>query len=171
MVFVDSVTEKQLAQIYRRQFPLVLIHRSPAEGQEIPFVTIENKVATRDLIQHLIAVHGRRRIIFMRGPARQEDSYWREVGFRGALDTHRILYDERLTLLGGFRREIAYESLNAFLSDPAHPEFDAVFAGNDDAAVGVYAALREARLRIPQDVSVVGFDDSNVSPFLTPSTT
>jgi len=171
MVFADSLGEDQIGQIYRRQFPMVLIHRTPANERQIPFVTIENKAATRHLIEHLITAHGRRRIILMRGPAQQEDAYWREVGFRAALEAHQIPFDESLALRGAFEREIAYESLKTFLTDPAHPPFDAVFAGDDDAAVGVYAALQEAGLRIPEDASVVGFDDSQISPFLKPALT
>jgi DNA-binding LacI/PurR family transcriptional regulator len=59
----------------------------------------------------------------------------------------------------------------SFLAEPAHPRFDAVFAGDDEAALGVFDAVKEAGFRIPDDVSVVGFDDSRMAPFLTPPLT
>ena len=107
----------------------------------------------------------------MRGPDQQEDSYWREVGYKAALAFHGIPFDQALTLYGSFEREIAYNNMKSFLNQPERPVFDAVFAGDDDAAIGVYEALKEAGLCIPTDVRVVGFDDSRMAPFLTPPLT
>lgn len=171
LAFADSLDDEQIALFHDRQFPLVLIHKTPANGLPIPFVTVENKAATRKLMEHLILVHGRRRIVFMRGPAQQEDSYWREIGYKTALAAHDIPFDEALVLQGSFERAAAYEAMKTFLQNPAHPDFDAVFSGDDDAAVGVYDALKEAGLCIPEDVSMVGFDDSYMAPFLSPPLT
>jgi LacI family transcriptional regulator len=171
LAFADSLDENRIRQFYDRQFPIVLIHRTPAEDIHIPFVTVENKTATRKLVEHLITVHGRHRIILMRGPKQQEDSFWREEGFKAALAAHHIQFDEALSLCGAFEREIAYEEMRSFLEDPNHSEFDAIFAGDDDAAIGVYDALKETGLRIPEDVSVVGFDDMHMAQFLTPPLT
>lgn len=171
LAFADSLDDEQIAQFHSRDFPLVLVHKTPLEELGIPFVTVENKAATRKLVDHLIAVHGRKRIIMVRGPEQQEDSYWREVGYKAALEDHGIPYDKELILNGSFEREIAYEAMKTFLAKSSRPSFDAVFAGDDDAAIGIYEALREVDLRIPEDVSVVGFDDSRMSPFLTPPLT
>jgi DNA-binding LacI/PurR family transcriptional regulator len=171
LVFADSLTDEQIAKFHSRDLPLVLIHRTPKEGLDIPFVTVENKAATRKLITHLISEHGCQRILFMRGPEQQEDSYWREFGYRTALADFGIEHDERLILCGHFERGPAYNTLKLFLADPDHPPFDAVFAGDDEAALGVYDALKEAGLRIPQDIKVVGFDDSDVAPLFTPPLT
>jgi len=171
LIFADSLSDKQISQLYDRQLPIVLIHKSSTDGVDIPTVTIENKTATRKLINHLIEDHGRRRILLVRGSENQEDAYWREVGFKEALSEHDIAFDEGLAIRGSFEREIAYNSLKEFLADPNHQEFDAVFTGDDDAAVGIYDALRENGLRIPEEVSVVGFDDSQIAPFLTPPLT
>jgi LacI family transcriptional regulator len=171
LVFADSLNDDQIRLLYRRKFPVVLVHRTPSNGLDIPFVTVENKAATQKLVDHLITEHGRRRIIFMRGPGQQEDSYWRELGYRAALADHGIPFDEALTLCGSFERDIAYGAMKSFLRDPACPEFDAIFAGDDDAAMGVYSALKEAGLGIPEDVGVIGFDDSRMSAFLTPALT
>jgi LacI family transcriptional regulator len=171
LVFADSLNDEQIGQFYARKFPLVLIHRTPREGLDIPFVTVENKAATHKLVDHLISVHGCRQIILMRGPLQQEDTYWREVGYKNALAAHNIPFDPELILQGDFEQDIAYEAMKAFLRKPKRPPFDAVFSGDDDAAVGVIAALKEASIRIPEDVSVIGFDDSRMSPFLNPPLT
>jgi LacI family transcriptional regulator len=171
LVFADSLNDKQIRQLYRRKFPMVLVHRTPSNGLDIPFVTVENEAVTYQLVDHLITLHGRRRIIFMRGPKQQEDSHWRELGYRAALADHNIPFDEALTLYGDFERELAYVAMKSFLQNPSRPEFDAIFAGDDDAAMGAYKALKEAGLGIPEDVSVVGFDDLRMSAFLTPALT
>lgn len=170
VVFVDSLNDAQLNRLYSQKFPVILIHRTPPKDLPIPSVTVENKAATRKLIDHLIDVHNKRRIIFMRGPQNQEDSTWRELGYRESIKAHYIPYDPALILNGEFERELACDAMTNFLSN-GHPPFDAVFAGDDDAAVGVIEALRHARLRVPEDVAVVGFDDQRLSPFLRPPLT
>lgn len=171
IAFADSLSEEEIASFYKRRFPIVLIHKTPSESVRIPFTTIENKAATRKLIDHLITAHNRRRIVLMRGSGQQEDAHWREVGFKTALAEHNIPFDESLVLDGSFERAVAYNSLINFLADPDHPEFDAIFAGDDDAALGIYDALGEKGLNIPEDISVVGFDNSLMAPFLNPPLT
>lgn len=170
LVFADSLDDEQIIQLYQRNFPVVLIHRTAPSAAPFPCVTVENKAATRKSVEHLIEVHGRRRIVFMRGPAHQEDAYWREVGYKAALAAHGIPFDERIVLQGDFEQEVAYASLSRFLRN-GHPDFDAVFAGDDDSAIGVLQALKEAGLRVPEDVSVIGFDDLRLTPFLSPPLT
>ncbi len=170
LVFADSLDDNQLSQLYEKNFPLVLIHRTPPAELPIPYVTVENKAATRKLIDHLIEVHGRRHIVFLHGPINQEDSKWRELGYKEALEAHQIPFDPRLVLDGEFERGIAYKAMENFLeSDP--PLFDAVFTGDDEAAVGVLTAFQELGLRVPDDISIVGFDDQKLSAFLTPPLT
>ena len=171
LVFADSLTDEDLVNLYNSQFPVVLIHRSSPTSVNIPSVTVENKAATYKLMEHIIHEHNKRRIILMRGPAHQEDSYWRETGYRAALEANEIPFDENLVLHGEFERDVAYKSLNTFLGNGKHIAFDSVFAGDDDAAVGVIASLTEHGYRVPQDIAVVGFDDLRLSAFLTPPLT
>jgi len=114
-------------------------------------------------------VHGCRRIAFLRGPEGHEDSYWRETGYREALEAHAIPFDSGLIAPGEFNRNAAAASVRNMLA--AGVEIDAVFAGDDEAAVGVLEALREAGKRVPEDIAVVGFDDQRLSAYLTPPLT
>jgi DNA-binding LacI/PurR family transcriptional regulator len=82
-----------------------------------------------------------------------------------------ILFDEKLVLDGDFERSTAYKFLNEFITTEKRVPFDAIFTGDDDAAIGVLTALRENGLRVPEDVSVIGFDDLGFSAFLTPPLT
>jgi LacI family transcriptional regulator len=169
LVFANSLNEEELRKFHNIKFPVVLIHLSPPDGMEIPCVTVENKAATFKIIEHLIEVHNRRQIIFMAGAEGQEDSYWRELGYKLALEKHHIPCDPAHIVVGGFSRHIAAESTERLLASGM--PFDAVFAGDDEAAVGVIAVLQEAGIRVPQDISVVGFDDQRLAPYVSPPLT
>jgi DNA-binding LacI/PurR family transcriptional regulator len=170
LVFADSLSEEHLTQLCRNRFPLVLIHRTPPPNLKIPFVTVENKAATRNIIDHLIEDHGRRSIIFLRGPHEQEDSRWREQGYRESLEAHGIAVDRTLFIDGEFNGAVAYQNIKNLISRNHH-HFNAIFTGDDDAAIGALTALSEAGMRVPEDVAVVGFDDSRLSPYLNPPLT
>ncbi len=90
---------------------------------------------------------------------------------KSALEANGVPFDPQLVIAGEFEREVAYQSLVQFLENAKRPAFDAVFAGNDDAAIGVIKALQEYGYRIPEDIPLVGFDDLRLSGFVTPSLT
>lgn len=170
LVFADSLSEEHLTQLSRTGFPLVLLYRTSPPHLKIPFVAVENRNATRKIVDHLIEVHGRRSIIFLRGPKGQEDSQAREQGYRDSLEAHGIAIDQSLFMDGDFNSEVAYQNIKQLVSG-AHPHFDAIFTGDDDAAIGVLTALNEVGLRVPEEIAVVGFDDSRLSTFLNPPLT
>ena len=169
LVFADSLDTDELKRLSRINFPVVLLYRSSPHGLNLPTVTIENQSGTRQIIDHLIEVHQRKRILFLRGPQGHEDSTWREKGYRESLQTHSMPVDPSLISEGSFNHEMAQYTLLSLIQDGLH--FDAVFTGDDDAALGVLLALREAGLRVPEDVAVVGFDDQSFSSTLLPSLT
>jgi LacI family transcriptional regulator len=170
-VFADTLRDEDLSKLHDGGFPIVLIHKTPLDSLMVPSITVENKSATHRLIEHLILQHKKRRILFLRGPVHQEDSYWRETGYRSALEAHEIPFNENLVLVGEFDRDVAYKSLNEFLDRRKKIKFDAIFAGDDDAAIGVLRALKEHGYRVPEDIAVVGFDDLPISAFMTPPLT
>jgi LacI family transcriptional regulator len=171
LVFSDGLSDDDLISLHARKFPMVLVHRTPPDSLKIPSVTVENKKITFELIEHLIKVHGRKHIMLLRGPVHQEDSYWRETGYKAALKANDIPFDERLVLNGDFERNTAYEALNEFIANNKQVPFDAIFTGDDDAAIGVLRALHENGYRVPEDVSIIGFDDLGFSAFLSPPLT
>jgi DNA-binding LacI/PurR family transcriptional regulator len=171
LVFSDGLVDDDLATLNANGFPMVLVHRTPPPDVHIPSVTVENIGITQMLVDHLINAHGKRRILFLRGPANQEDSLRREIGYKAALQANGIPVDGNLMLNGDFERGIAYTVMNEFLDQEKRVAFDAVFTGDDDAAIGVLKSLHEHGLRIPQDVAVIGFDDLGFAPFLNPPLT
>jgi len=114
-------------------------------------------------------VHGRRRIVFLRGPEGYEDSLLREVGYRRALEAHGIPFDPRLISRGEFVEKSAYQAMRQLITGDT--VFDAVFSGDDDSASGVLRACREAGVNIPDAVSLVGFDDLPYAQHIAPPLT
>jgi LacI family transcriptional regulator len=169
LVFAGSMSASELKRTHELEFPVVLIHQTPPLEMDIPCVTVENKDASLKIVSHLIEAHARRRIVFLSGPEEHEDAHWRELGYREALASHNLEIDASLVVPGNFDRNVACESIQKLLVEGIR--FDAIFTGDDEAAVGVLAALQEAGLRVPEEVAVVGFDDQRMAPYLSPPLT
>ncbi len=169
LVFTTSLELEELRRLYRINFPLVMLHETPPQELHIPVITIENKDGAEMLVSHLIEQHHRRRIVFLRGPDGHEDSLWRERGYRSALESHNIPFDAQLIGTGSFDEDQAFAAIQTLIANGI--QFDAVFAGDDDAAIGVYRALKAAQRLIPDDVAVVGFDDVQFSRYISPALT
>lgn len=169
LVFSGVLTDAAITQAYTFDLPLVLIHQAPPPNLPIPCVTIENKAATREIVSHLIEVHNRRRIVLLRGLSRNEDTYWRELGYREALELHGLPFDSTLVAPGDFSRQVAQASVAQLLAGGV--AFDAIFTGDDEAAVGALLALQHAGRRVPEEVAVVGFDNQRLAEVLTPPLT
>jgi LacI family transcriptional regulator len=169
LIFTDSVDLHELKRLNSINFPVVLLHQTPPKTIDIPYITIENRSGAQKIVEHLITVHNRRRIIFLQGPEGHEDSGLREKGYRDALKAHGLTFDPTLVTRGGFNRDEARGTVEQFLL--AGLDFDAVFSGDDDSAVGVLQALRQAGKQVPEEIAVVGFDDQIFASTLTPPLT
>ena len=170
VVFSNTLSEQRLAEWYDTHFPVVLVHRSAPHAMNIPCVNVENKTASYKIVKHLIEVHGRKQIVFVRAPGTQEDAYHREMGYKAALNAHSIAFDPALIIGGDYERSAARQAMQKFLANNP-PHFNAIFAGDDDLAVSVISALQSAGLKVPEDVAVVGFDDQRFAQLLVPALT
>lgn len=148
-------------------FPYVLIdHRGISD--EISAVTAANWQGGYTATEYLIKL-GHRRIGHITGAMDQGCARDRLEGYKAALADHGIPFDPALVQEGDFFQPAGYAGARALLHLPDPPT--AIFAANDVMAFGVMEAIRECNLRIPEDVSVIGFDDipeaSRVHPPLT----
>lgn len=169
LISTGSLDEEDISHLYATGFPMVLLHRSPPEGMKIPSVAFENKSGARLLMDHLIEAHGYQRIAFLRGPENNEDSSWREMGYRESLDAHGLPQDDSLIGRGGFEEMVARGTVREWMA--AGQDLEAIFASDDRAATGAIEALVEAGVHVPEQVAVVGFDDVPTSRYLTPPLT
>lgn len=169
LVFTDSLDHRELHRLHNIGFPIVLLHQAAPDGMSIPVITVENKDGAAMLVNHLIETHARRQIVFLRGPEGHEDSVWRERGYREALADHKIDVRPELIASGQFDEDEAFAAIQKILADGI--AFDAVFAGDDDSAIGAMRAIKMAGRLIPQEVAVVGFDDVPFARYLSPALT
>ncbi len=137
----------------------------PSAG--IPLVSVDNAAGMREAVEHLIVVHGKRRIAFVRGPFGIPDADLRYRGYLDALAAHAIELDEALVVLGDFTRESGRDAVT-LLMDGRHVAFDALVAANDGMASGAMRELAERDVHVPRDVGVCGFDDVEDSRFSDP---
>ncbi len=151
--------------------PIVYVDRFPERADEIPRVISEDLEGGRIATEHLIE-RGCRRIAFMTGTHSAQSVQSRGIGYARALEAHGLEADPalRIELEGRVRRfREARETLAGAIASGM--EFDGIFAMNDVIAVGALLALRDAGIRVPGDVKVVGFDDSIYSSIATPALT
>lgn len=161
LLFDHSVDDSTLAELEASGFPVVLLYTEASAPSKLVSVTIENERGAADAVKHLAEIHGRRRIVCLVGPEGNHDAASRERGYRGALEKLGIGFDPELLAPGDYSAGRAAESVRALVDRGVI--FDAVFAGDDGAAIGVLAALREVGRRVPEDVAVVGFDDQSLA--------
>ncbi|WP_431918407.1 LacI family DNA-binding transcriptional regulator [Nonomuraea jabiensis] len=138
---------------------LVLCGR-PALGEEVPAIVVEydNTGGAHAITSHLLSA-GHRRILFLGRRAGYTTPESRIAGYRAALAAHRVPHDPGLEIDSVVMdRRDGYRTMRERL-EAGPRDFTAVFAGNDLMAAGARAALRERGLRVPDDVSLAGFDD------------
>ncbi len=130
----------------------------------LPGELVGGRVATERLIRA-----GRQRIALINGQEGLDASRDRLKGYRQALSSNDIVYDPDLVKPGNWEPSSGYEMTLALMAMDNPP--DGIFCANDMMAVGCFDALRELGLRIPQDVSVIGFDDREIAQFTRPPLT
>jgi LacI family transcriptional regulator len=147
--------------------PLVVTGRS-LHGDRIYCLDVDSTPGARLATDYLIG-QGHRRIAFLSGPPDRPDALQRLNGYKAALAAGRIAYTSRLIAHGDYSESGGHRAMTELLDSRA--EFTAVFAANDQTASGALLALHRRGLRVPDDVSVVGFDDLAGSAFTIPPLT
>ena len=181
--WIDNMLRRQIAGAILVFSNLTRIERNKLHSRGIPFVLFDpfgdpdpatlsvqadnwtgGVIATR----HLLAL-GHQRIGIITGPEEMMCSKARLDGYTSALAEHGISADPELITEGDFTTPGGYAQAISLLENPHRPT--AIFAGSDLQAMGVYEAARQLGLRIPEDLSVVGFDDVQTASFLGPALT
>ena len=169
VVMPPSVSEddRVVAILKEADCPYVRIASVSLDEPACMVVTHDSRGAAR-AARHLAEL-GHRRIAFISGPDTFRSSHERGQGFRGGLAEHGLQLDDGYVRQGAYTFESGVEAARSLLSMPEPPT--AIFAGNDEMAIGVMKAARDAGLDVPRDLSIVGFDDlpmaSRVWPNLT----
>lgn len=134
----------------------------------MPTVDSDNFDGALTATEHLLAL-GHRRIGFLGGRTDLESARLREEGYRAALARAGVEVDPELMRVGGYRRESAHAPARELLTLPQRPT--AVFAANDLSAIGTMDMARELGITVPDELSVIGFDNVPESALTTPTLT
>jgi LacI family xylobiose transport system transcriptional regulator len=168
ILVLSGLDESQRALLTSRSIPFVVMDPAGDPGADVPSIGATNWQGGLAATRHLVEL-GHRRIGAISGPSQMMCSRARIDGYRAALETAGLPVDPELIATGDFHHEAGYRRGLELLRRPDRPT--AVFAGNDLQALGLYEAARELGLRIPEDLSVVGFDDLPVAPWVGPPLT
>jgi len=143
----------------------VLLNATTQATAGADVVTIDNVGGARAMVRHLVR-QGYRRIAMIKGPERNHDSRERLRGYRSVLRLAGLPVHAELEVAGDFTESSGYAAAQQLLALSERPR--AIFAANDAMAVGALSALRDAGVRVPEDVALAGFDDIPIAQYLTP---
>jgi len=167
LVLADR-TSLHRQELHRRHIPFVVVDRLGELGPDDLSVTATNWAGGKTATHYLLAL-GHRRIAALLGPPAFPCTQDRLAGYRVALDEAGLALDPALVRHGDWHMERAYQEMGRLLALPDPPT--AVFVGSDEQCLGVYRALHDHRLPVPEAMSVVGFDDMPYAGWLTPALT
>ncbi len=156
---VGQLVGDGLQEYMTRYAPMPMVSVETPLGQW-PSIVMDNRHGMEQAVDHLIEVHGKRRIAFVRGPQSHAGAEERYQGYLDSLRRHGITADPALvTSHGSFVWDpgTAADGVRKMLLSVEEPP-DAIAAANDDYASGVVSALEEMGFRTPEDIAVVGYD-------------
>jgi signal transduction histidine kinase/AraC-like DNA-binding protein len=165
-LFVDRPEMNAFCQRFR---PLPMVTAGvPIEG--IPGVSVDNYRGMRAVVSHLIEVHRRTRIAFIRGPEYHQEAEERYRAYLDVLSDSGIPFDPGLVAHGNFKESGGAAAAEQLLNG-RRDGFDALVAASDNMAIGALHVLQTHGLRIPGDVAIAGLNDESQSLFVTPPLT
>jgi LacI family repressor for deo operon, udp, cdd, tsx, nupC, and nupG len=138
------------------------------KDKSITSVYVDNVAAAREAVEYLLTL-GHRDIAFVTGPMDSPISIDRDQGYEEALQRAGIKRNRKLTAIGDFSVEAGIRAVDTLLAKKFR--FTAVFCSNDEMAIGAMRAIKSNGLRVPEDVSVIGFDDIRFARYMDPPLT
>jgi LacI family transcriptional regulator len=166
IVLTGRLTDQALAAC-AASIPVVVTGRSlTAPG--LASLNFDNFEGGRLATRHLLEL-GHRRIAFISGDPEHPDAIERLHGYRAALKAAGVKFERPLVVTGGFNEASGLDAVNRLVA--AGTPFSAIFAANDEMAFGAALGLQRHGLRVPEDVSLVGFDDLPASLYASPPLT
>lgn len=153
--------------VKQMKIPLVVLNRD-IEDDVIINILSDDKVGSRKAVEYVIQ-NGHRKIAIIEGKAGFKSAQQRKEGYLEALIEENIPINKAYTVEGNFDMESGYNKMEQLLSLPNPPT--AVFCSNDDMAIGAINAIFAKGLNVPNDISIVGFDDIGFAQYTNPSLT
>jgi LacI family transcriptional regulator len=168
LLILPQLSSDELVRLLDGSFPFVVVNpRLPLDGR-IPCVSAAHRSGADQAMEHLLAL-GHRRIAAITGPPGRVATEDRRSGYRAALAAAGVERDPALEVEADFQFEPGVDAAGSLLDLPEPPT--AIFAFSDSIAVGAMDAARERGLRLPEDLSIVGFNDEQFATFVAPRLT
>lgn len=164
VIMAPGLPAEVVHQLIPSDTPTVFLNTS-VPSADIPNLNFDNHGGAYRMVAHMIAL-GHRRIAMIKGPANAFDAQERLRGYRDALVDHGLAAEPALEYEGDYLETMGYQAAQAMLMQADPPT--AIFAANDFSAFGAMSALKEAGLRIPEDMAIGGFDDISITQFTAP---
>lgn len=152
-------------ELRRAGVPIVLLDRRLRDDDDLDSVLVDNEGGAAQAVEHLLGL-GHDRVGFISGPLDTTPGGRRHDGFIGAMERAGLAVDPALVQFGDFRQESGYQATLRLLGLPLPPT--ALFAANNLMSVGALHALHHMGVKIPQELSFIGFDDLELGELLTP---
>ncbi len=159
LVYTSAVLDAPLVGAATERVPVVLLNRS--SDTATADTVVSDNVGGGRLAAELLLARGHRRIALVGGPENASTARDRELGFRERLAAGGVQFDPRLRRVGRFSHESGYHWCLELLA--LEPRPTAIFAANDVVAFGVLDAARRLGVRVPEELSVIGFDDIDMA--------
>lgn len=154
--------------VARLRLPVVFVDRESRERRDVDRVMVDNLEGTRLAVAHLAAL-GHERIAFIGGPLTSTPGRERHAGFCASMAAHRLPVDDSLVVIADFRETGGHDAMCGLWRRTTRPT--AVFIANNLMTIGALRALDELNARVPDDISVIGFDDLSFASLLRPPLT
>jgi LacI family transcriptional regulator len=167
IIVLDGRTSDQALRQHARSLPLIVTGRR-VKAPGLCALDFDNHEGGRLATRHLLEL-GHRRIAFVAGDPKHPDGNERQRGYRTALDEAGVAFDPGLVVPGAFTEYSGLLAAERLLE--SRTPFTAIFAANDQMAFGAMVALNAFGRRVPDDVSIVGFDDQAFSAYTNPPLT
>lgn len=167
IIMSPHIDAETLVENFPASMPVALLSCG-VKDVKYPVIDIDNAKGAREVVKYLVGL-GHRRIAHIVGAPGNVDAAERLRGFRAATKAAGLQREECPEIDGNFTEAAGYRAGEQLLRLSPRPT--AVFAANDAMALGVMGALRERKLRVPEDISVVGFDDIPVARYVHPTLT
>jgi DNA-binding LacI/PurR family transcriptional regulator len=167
VIFVESWRDEVNPTLDLANKPYVYVYRL-FNGNYANSVLLDDRHGARLAVEHLVNL-GHRRIAFINGPQGWNSSIERLAGYRDVLAQSGIPYDPALVAEGNWEVQSGYPATKKFLAMADRPT--AIFAANDFMALGAIYTIQDAKLSVPEDIAVVGYDDRDIASFSKPTIT
>ena len=163
----DTESMSHFETFVKKNVPVIFFDRV-AEHQDFTSILIDNRRAAYDATKHLID-QGYKNIVHITATPKRNVYINRLEGYRQALTDHHISFREDYVIISNLSQEAGAQAAGQLLT--MNPMPDAVFVANDNCAVGCMMALKQAGIRIPEDIAFVGFNNDPVSKVIEPNLT